>query len=216
MVLSKEDRVALLAKAREAKARKKAVIKEETDEVEDDFEPETKPTINLNLPDPEPEPPTPKKKTGRKPVAPQPVKPVVVAVAEEEEEEEPVIPKKKQLPLKWLKNPKPPEKVCCDKKLTKEEPLIKDEEPQVVPDKHIVVPSKSIIKKPKAPRASTRTLELVAEPKAIEEVLEEVKNNDVKYQPIKKASPAPPPPTLPALQPITIRHIDPPLRLFDY
>lgn len=211
MVLSKEDRIALLAKAREAKARKKTVIKEET---EDDLEPEPEPAINLNLPDPEPEPPTPKKKTGRKPVE-LPVKPVVIQI---EEEEELPVPKKRALPAKWLKTPKPTDKVCCNEPLTKEEPLIKDKDdvPQVVPDKQIVMPSKSAIKKPKAIRASTRTLELLVEPKPIEEILEEVKNNDEKYRPQRRLPSAPPlvPPT--PRQPISIKHIDPPLQLFSY
>jgi hypothetical protein len=207
MVLSKEDRVALLAKAREAKARKKTVIKEE---VEDEPEPEPEPAINLNLPDPEPEPPTPKKKTGRKPVE-LPVKPVVIHI----EEEEP--PKKKAIPNpKWLKQPKTEvEKVCCKEPLTKEEPVIKDDEPISV--KQTVVPSKSIIKKPKTIRASTRTLEIVAEPKPLEEVFEEVKNNEVKYLPVKRPVIATPPKVLPAIsQPISIRYADPPLQLFSY
>jgi hypothetical protein len=208
MVLTKEDRVALLAKAREAKARKKAVIKEETEEDADEGE-ET-PIVNVEAP--VSQPPTPKVKPNKRKndIVPLPVKPVVIQEPDEEEE---VIPKKKTLPVKWLKNPKPTEKVCCKEPLTKEEPLIKDEEPLVVPEKHIVVPSKSTIKKPKAIRASTRTLDMVVEPKPIEEVLEEVKNNDEKYRPQRRL-PSLVPPT--PQQPISIKYIDPPLRLFDY
>jgi hypothetical protein len=204
MVLSKEDRIALLAKAREAKAKKRVVpVKEESEDEE-----EEKPVINVPMPEPEPEPPTPKKKTGRKPkeVVPLPVPVEVIQI-----EEEPPPPKKKALPAKWLKNPKTePEKVCCDKKLTKEEPLITDEKPQVVAET-IVVPPQKEIKKVRKVRASTplRTLELT-EPTPIEEVLEDVKNNNQKYLP--KIRQAPPPQSAP----ISIRHQDPPLRIFDY
>lgn len=213
MVLTKEDRIALLAKAREAKARKKAVIKEETEADVDEVEGEGTPIVNVEQP--VSQPPTPKVKPNKRKndIVPLPVKPVVIQEPDEEEDEEPIPAPKKKLPVKWLKTPKPPAKVCCNEPLTKEEPLIKDaEDAPIVAEKHIVVPSKSTIKKPKAVRASTRTLDIVAEPKAIEEVLEEVKNNDVKYQPIKRTPPAPPPP----LQPISIKYIDPPLRLFDY
>jgi len=205
MVLSKEDRIALLAKAREAKAKKRspAFIKEE--ETEDDEE-ET-PVVNVPLPTPEIEPPTPKKKTGRKPkeVVPLPVPVEVIQI------EEPLpVPKKRVVPNpKWLKQKTEPEKVCCDKKLTKEEPLI-DDKPQIVAET-IVVPPEKEIKKVRKVRASTpvKTLDLT-EPTPIEEVLEDVKNNNKKYLP-KIVRHAPPPSA-----PISIRHQEPPLQLFSY
>jgi hypothetical protein len=205
MVLSKEDRIALLAKAREAKAKKRspAFIKEE--ETEDDEEE----TPVVNVPMPEPEPPTPKKKTGRKAKEVVPL-PVPVEVIQIEEEPLPV-PKKRVVPNpKWLKQPKTePEKVCCDKKLTKEEPLIEDK-PQVVAET-IVVPPQKEIKKVRKVRASTptRTLELTP-PRDIVDVIEELKVDNTKYLP-KIVKQAPPPSA-----PISIRHQDIPLRLFDY
>ena len=217
MVLTKEDRIALLAKAREAKARKKAVIKEETEADVDEVEGEGTPIVNVEQP--VSQPPTPKVKPNKRKndIVPLPVKPVVIQEPDEEEDEEPIPAPKKKLPAKWLKIPKPPAKVCCNEPLTKEEPLIKDaedaEDAPIVAEKHIVVPSKSTIKKPKAIRASTRTLDMVVEPKPIEEVLEEVKNNEEKYRPQRRLpSLVPPTPT----QPISIKYIDPPLRLFDY
>ena len=205
MVLSKEDRIALLAKAREAKAKKRVSAKDETEA--DEAEEET-PVVNVPMPEPEPEPPTPKKKTGRKPKEVVPL-PVPVEVIQIEEEPLPV-PKKKALPAKWLKNPKTEvEKVCCDAKLTKETPVI-DDKPQVVVDSIVIPPKKEIVKK-RTPRASapTRTLELT-EPTPIEEVLEDVKNNNQKYLP--KVRQAQPPPSAP----ISIRYQDIPLKLFDY
>ena len=203
MVLTKEDRIALLAKAREAKAKKRVVpVKEEETEDEEDETPV------VNVPMPEPEPPTPKKKTGRKPKEVVPL-PVPVEVIQIEEEPLPV-PKKKVVPNpKWLKNPKTEvEKVCCDAKLTKETPVI-DDKPQVVAETIVIPPKKEIVKK-RTPRASapTRTLELT-EPTPIEEVLEDVKNNNQKYLP--KVRQAPPP-----TAPISIRYQDIPLKLFDY
>jgi len=204
MVLSKEDRIALLAKAREAKAKKRVSTKDETEADEAEEE-----TPVINVPMPEPEPPVPKKKTGRKPKEVVEL-PVPVEVVQIEEEPLPV-PKKRVVPNpKWLKTPKTePEKVCCDKKLTKEEPLIEDK-PQVVAEKIVIPPKKEIVKK-RTPRASTpaRTLELT-EPAPIEEVLEDVRNNNQKYLP--KVRQAPPPPSAP----ISIRHQDIPIRIFDY
>jgi hypothetical protein len=202
MVLSKEDRIALLAKAREAKAKKRVSVKEE--ETEDEEE-----TPVVNVPMPEPEPPTPKKKTGRKAkeVVPLPVPVEVIQI-----EEEPLqVSKKRVVPNpKWLKHPKTePEKVCCDKKLTKEEPVIEDK-PQVVAET-IVVPPQKEIKKVRKVRASTptRTLELTP-PRDIVDVIEELKEDNTKYLP--KVRQAQPPPSAP----ISIRHQDIPLRLFDY
>jgi hypothetical protein len=205
MVLSKEDRIALLAKAREAKAKKRVSTKDET---EDEAE-EEKPVINVPMP--EPEPPVPKKKTGRKPKEVVEL-PVPVEVVQIEEEPLPV-PKKRVVPNpKWLKQPKTePEKVCCDKKLTKEEPLIEDK-PQVVADSIVIPPKKELVKK-RTPRASApaRTLELTP-PRDIVEVIDELQEDNLKYRPPQKRQQAPPPQTAP----ISIRHQDIPIRIFDY
>jgi hypothetical protein len=204
MVLSKEERVQLLAKARQAKASKRVAVKQEVSEVSEADEEEEQPVINVPIPEPEPEPPKVKKTRKKQEVVPLPVPVEVIQV-----EEEPLpVPKKKSLPVKWLKNPKQEvEKVCCDAKLTKEAPLIEDK-PQVVAES-IVVPPQKEIKKVRKVRASSRTLEIVAEPTPIEEVLEEVKNNNTKYLPKVKQTPPP-------SAPISIRHQDIPLRLFDY
>ncbi len=195
MVLTQEQRVELLAKARLAKANKKLA---------------DAPVINVELPVEQPA--TPKVKSNRKKqeVIPLPVIPVVIQEEESEEEviEVPIpVPKKKGLPKKWLK-PTTPVRVCCDEKLSKEQPLI-DDAPEVVAET-IVIPAKKEIKKARVPRASvpTRTLELT-EPTPIEEVLEDVKNNNLKYLP--KIKQAPPPSA-----PIQIKYQDPPLQLFSY
>jgi hypothetical protein len=204
MTLTKEERVELLARARLAKASKRSV-KEIKEESEDSEEEQT--VVSVELPPPPPEAPTPKKKTGRKPkeIVTLPVPVEIVHI------EEPLpVPKKRVVPNpKWLKNPKTEvEKVVCDAKLTKEEPLIEDK-PQVVAET-IVVPPQKEIKKVRKVRASTpaKTLDLT-EPTPIEEVLEDVKNNNQKY--IPKVRQAPPPSA-----PISIRHQDPPLQLFSY
>lgn len=200
MVLSKEERVQLLAKARQAKASKRVAVKEEVEEEEEEA-----PVINVPIPDPEPEPPKVKKTRKKQEVVPLPVPVEVIQV-----EEEPLpVPKKKSLPVKWLKNPKTePEKVCCDAKLTKEAPLIEDK-PQVVAES-IVVPPQKEIKKVRKVRASTpaKTLDL-SPPRDIEEVIEELKVDNTRFLP--KVRQAPPPSA-----PISIRHQDIPLRLFDY
>lgn len=202
MVLTKEDRIELLKKARQAKASKRASAKEDEEE-----------TPVVNVPEPEPEPPTPKVKKTRKPKElPVPVEEVVEVV-----EEEPLpVPKKKavaSLPSKWLKNPKTePEKVCCNAKLTKEEPLITDDKPQVVADKIVIPPKKELVKK-RTPRASTpsRKLEL-SPPRDIVEVIEELQQDNTKYRPPQKRQQAPPPQSAP----ISIVRAEPALRLFDY
>jgi hypothetical protein len=196
MVLTKEQRIELLAKARAAKQAKN---KKET------------PVVVVEPPPPEP--PTPKPKSNKK-TAPIPL-PVPVEVVEEsdEEVEEPVVVKpKKRLPTKWLKKQEEPAKVCCNEPLTKEEPLITDDKPEkkVLAEKNIVIPTEKELKKPRKPRASVRTLEIVAEPTPIEAVLEEVKNNDVKYRPVPKTKqPAPVPE-------VVIKHNPLGFTLFDY
>lgn len=194
MVLTTEQRVELLAKARAAKANKKLA------------------EVNVDPPVEQPETPKVKKSRKKNEVVPLP-EPVQV-IQESDPEEEVVAapapaPKKKALPVKWLKAAPEPQK-CCDEKVSKEKFVI-DDEPQVV-EEHIVVPAKSAIKKPRAPRASTRTLEIITEPKPIEEVLEEVKNNDMKYRPPQKRQVSAPPPSAP----ISISYKDPPLQLFSY
>jgi len=199
MVLTQEQRIELLARARAAKANKKL---------------EATPVVNVEPP--VEQPPTPKVKKSRKKNEVVPLPEPVQVIQESEEEDEPEseslpepvpVPKKKALPVKWLK--KPPEvQKCCDEKVSKEEPLISDEKPEVV--KHIVIPATKEVKKARVPRASSRTLEIVAEPKAIEDVLDEVKNNDMKYRPQQKKQ-APPPSA-----PIQIIKTEVGLRLFDY
>lgn len=202
MVLTTEQRVELMAKARLAKANKKL----------------TQETPVVNVEPPVEQPPTPKVKKTRKKneiaPLPEPVQLIQESESEEEVEPEPVVlpviaPKKsKTLPVKWLKKTQEPQK-CCEEKVCKEEPLLSDEKPQIV--KHIVIPPMKELKKQRQPRASSRTLEIVAEPKAIEEVLDEVKNNDMKYRATKKVAPAPV-----ASAPINIKYVDPPLQLFSY
>jgi hypothetical protein len=192
MPLTKEERIELMARARAAKANKKEVIKEEAE--------------------PEPEPvKEPVKKTRQK-KAEIPLPLPVEVIQEADPEPVAVAPKKKALPVKWLKNPKEPVKVCCDEKVSKEEYLIDDDKPQAVAES-IFVPSKKEIKKPRAIRSSTpvRTLNIV-EPEPIEEVLEDIKNNNTKYLPkVRQATPAPA-----AATPVSIKRLDEPLRLFSY
>ena len=200
MVLTQDQRIELLARAREAKKAKQQASKEEA-------------SVKVELP--VEEPPTPKPKTAKasrkkNEIAPLPAPVQVIQESESEEEViEVPMPKKRTVPNpKWLKNPKmEPEKVCCNEKLTKESPVI-DDKPEVVADK-IVIPSKSTIKKPRVPRASTKTLELDVVPKEIEEVFDDIKENNKKYLPkVRQATPAP--------APISIRHHDPPLQIFSY
>lgn len=204
MVLTQEQRVELLARARAAKANKKLSQAEEATPV-------------VNVEPPVEQPPTPKVKKSRKKqeIIPLPEPVQVIQESEEDEPEpepEPVpvpVPKKKALPKKWLKPNTEPVKVCCEEKVSKEEPLITDEKPQIV--KHIVIPATKEVKKARVPRASTRTLEILAEPRPIEDIFEEVKNNDMKYRPQKKQAPPPTPSA-----PIQIIKTEGGLRLFDY
>lgn len=196
MPLTQDQRIELLARAREAKKVKQQASKEDA-------------SVKVELP--VEEPPSPKPKKGRKKTEtvalPEPVQVIQESESEEEVIEVP-IPKKRTVPNpKWLKNPKSqPEKVCCDEKLTKESPVI-DDKPQVVADK-IVIPSKTTIKKPRAPRASTKTLDL-GDLTPIEDVFEDIKNNNQKYLPkVRQATPAP--------APISISRHDPPLQIFNY
>lgn len=201
MVLTKEDRIELLKKAREAKANKRAIKEETEDEV----------IVNVEPPVVQPETPKVKKTRKKNDIAPLPVPVQVVQESESEEEaiEVPIpAPKKKSLPAKWLKKTPEPQK-CCDEKVCKEEPII-DDKPQVV-EERIVIPSKSTIKKPKAPRASTRTLTIPPEPEPITELIKDLEQADMKYRPKQvRQSSAPP------SAPIIIKHQDPPLKLFQY
>jgi hypothetical protein len=209
MVLTKEQRIELLAKARLAKANKRTSIKEEPDEVDE----EDRPVVNVEPPQPEPPPPKVKKTRKKNEIAPLPVPVEVIQI-----EEEPVVVPKKKLPTtKWLKNPKTePERVCCNEKVSKEEYLIDDEKPQVI--KEIVIPAKKEIKKPRVPRASSKTLDLV-EPPPIEEFLQDMSNDAMKYRPPQRRQPTPqmqlPPVSAPSA-PIQIKRVEPALKLFDY
>jgi hypothetical protein len=122
----------------------------------------------------------------------------------EEAFEEPVKPvKTKALPPKWLKNPEKPKKVKDDGVMTKEQPLIEDEpEPEPVKAKKVA--------KPRKVKESVKTLEIIAEPKAIEEVMDEVVNNDTKYKPKPKATPKP------KANPVSITKCATGICLFDY
>lgn len=202
MVLTQDQRIELMAKARAAKANKKLTE-----------------TPVVNVEPPVEQPPTPKVKNSRKKneVVPLPEPVQVIQESESEAEAEEVIevpvpvPKKKALPKKWLKPNTDPVKVCCNEPLTKEEPLITDEKPQAV--KHIVIPPMKELKKQRQPRASARTLEILAEPTPIDEVMEDVLNNDIKYRTKpKKVAPAP----VPAPAPVVIKHSEIPFKIFDY
>lgn len=200
MPLTKEDRIELLARARQAKANKKL-----SQPVEEE------PVVE------EAPPPKVKKTRSKKEVLlPEPVQ----LIQEEESEEEEVVevpipaPKKKATPNKFLKLPKIEPQKCCDERVSHEQPLITDETPQIL-DKNIVIPSKKQLTKPRQPRTSipVRTLDIAEKPKAIEEVMEEVVNNDKKYRPPQQRQ-AQQPPTPSA--PINIIRKEPALRLFDY
>lgn len=203
MPLTTEERIELMKRARLAKANKKLA---------------DVPVVNVEPP--VEQPPTPKVKKSRKKneIAPLP-EPVQIIQEDESEEEAEVevievpipAPKKKAPPNKFLKLPKIEPQKCCDEKVSREEPLITDDKPQIL-DNNIVIPPKKEIKKPRQPRASSRTLDIVAEPKAIEEVMEEVKNNDMKYRAQQKQVQQPPTPSAP----IQIIRREPALRLFDY
>jgi hypothetical protein len=123
-----------------------------------------------------------------------------------EEAEEPAKPvKTKTLPPKWLKNPEKVKKVKDDGVMTKEAYLIEDEpEPEPEP-----VKAKKVAK-PRKVKESVKTLEIIAEPKAIEEVMEEVVNNDTKYKPKVKATPKP------KANPVSITKCATGICLFDY
>lgn len=204
MVLTTEQRIELLAKARAAKANKKLALQEAVET----------PAVNVEPPVEQPATPKVKKSRKKNEIAPLPEPVQVIQESESEEEAEEVIevpvpvPKKKALPKKWLKPNTEPVRVCCEEKVSKEEPLISDEKPQIV--KHVVIPPMKELKKQRQPRASTRTLEIVAEPTPIDVVLDDVKNNDMKYRPQKQVRQAPAP------APVVIKHSELPFKLFDY
>ena len=196
MVLTTDERVELMRRARQAKANKRL-----TEE----------PVVNIEPP--VEQPPTPKVKKSRKKNEIAPL-PVPVQLIEEDDEEEEVVkvppPKKKISVSKFFKLPKIEPQKCCDEKVSHEEPLITDDEPQVV-DKTIIIPSKKQIAKPRQPRASTpsRTLD-ITEPAPISELINELEKADIKYH----SKQVKPPPTPSA--PIKITYKDPPLQLFHY
>ena len=205
MPLTKEDRIELLARARQAKANKKLA----QDEIVVNVEPQVE------------QPPTPKVKKSRKKNEIAPL-PEPVQLIEEDDEEEDVIevpvpvPKKKAVPNKFLKLPKIEPQKCCTEIVSHEEPLITDDKPQVI-DKNIIIPSKKQIVNPRRPRASTpsRTLDIVENPREIDEVMEDIVNNDMKYRAPQKQVKQVPTPSTPSA-PIQIIRKEPALRLFDY
>ena len=177
MPLSYEQRVELLAKAREAKKAKQLAGKS----------------------------------------APTPAIPVVVDsdTSSEEIEEPTKFPKSKIPNPKWLKNPEQQKKVKVEGKITKESYVI-DDDPEIkslfskqsassTPEpKPVVKP-----KKPKKVKEAVKTLDIVVEPKEIEQVMQEVVANDTKYKPKVKA-----PPKKPA--PVVISRPVSSINLFDY
>jgi hypothetical protein len=133
------------------------------------------------------------------------------AVPVNEDIEEIVEPEKtvktKKLPIKWLRNPEKPKKVNDDGVMTKEQPLIEDEpepEPEPVKVKKVT--------KPRQPKEPVKTLEIIAEPKPIEQVMDEVVNNDTKY----KAKPKPKATPKPKANPVSITNCATGICLFDY
>jgi hypothetical protein len=137
-------------------------------------------------------------------------------------EEEPVkFPKTRVIPNpKWLKAKEPVKKVKDDGIMTKEIPVIDDEttdEPKPVksvktkkvetpePDRGQTPEPKK--RAPRKPKEAVRTLEIPAEPRAIDEVMDDIVKNDVKY----KAKPKPKP-----SNPITISKPQTTMNLFDY
>ena len=178
MPLSYEQRVELLAKAREAKKAKQLAGKS----------------------------------------APTPAIPVVVDsdTSSEEIEEPTKFPKSKIPNPKWLKNPETQKKVKVEGKMTKEEHIIDDDTevkslfskqsasstPELGP---VVKPTK-----PKKVKEPVKTLDIVVEPKEIEQVMQEVVANDTKYKPKVKV-PAPK-----KQQQIVISKPTSGINLFDY
>ena len=202
MVLTKEQRLELLVKARAAKANKK--LAQET------------PDVKIELP--EEQPPTPKVKKTRSKKDAIPLPEPVQVIEEDESEEEvveaptpaPKTSKAKATPNKFSKLPKIDPPKCCDEKVCHEQPLITDERPQVV-DKNIVIPAKKQISKPRQVRASTpsRTL-TITDPAPISELIQDLEDVENRYRPKQvKQPPAP-------YAPIQITRKEPPLRLFDY
>jgi hypothetical protein len=198
MPLSKEDRIELLARARQAKANKKQALEQEP--------------VVVNVEMPAEQPPTPKVKNTRKKneiaPLPEPVKVILESESDSGESIEVPIPKKKALPSKWLKLPKVEQQKYSDEKVSKEQYAIDDDKPQNVDN--IVVPAKKEVKKARAPRASapSRTLTITAEPAPIKELFQDLEQTDMKYRPkqVKQAPSAP----------ISIKRQDPPLQLFHY
>lgn len=129
-------------------------------------------------------------------------------------------PKVKAPNPKWLRVPEKPKKVDMSEKVSKEDYVIDDE-----PVKAKAVRAKKAVAKPPSPepepipepkkRATRKAKEPVktldiSEPRAIEEVMEEVVNNDEKYKPKPRAK------SVPKSNPITITKSDSPFSLFDY
>jgi hypothetical protein len=77
-----------------------------------------------------------------------------------------------------IKKADPPKYIKDDAKMTKEEYLINDPEPEPEPEP---VKTKKVAK-PRKVKDPVKTLDLIVEPKPIEQVMEEVVNNDNKYK----------------------------------
>ena len=150
--------------------------------------------------------------------APTPATPAVIdSDTSSEEIEEPVkFPKSKIPNPKWLKNPEQQKKVKVEGKMTKEEHII-DDDPEIkslfskqsassTPEPGPIVK----VKKPKKVKEPVKTLDIVVEPKEIEQVMQEVVANDTKYKPKVKV----PAPKKPA--PVVISRPVSSINLFDY
>jgi hypothetical protein len=109
-------------------------------------------------------------------------------------------PKSRTPNPRWLKKEEPPKRVKDDARLSKEEPVITDREPTPIPKKRA----------PRKTKEPVNTLD-ITEPRPIQEVMEEVVNNDVKYKPKPKATPKPK-----ASKPISITKCPQGICLFDY
>jgi hypothetical protein len=184
MPLTYDQRVELLAKAREAKKQKMLASKSEPKEIVNEDSDSSSDEDNQEVNN-------------------TPVK----------------FPKNKIPNPRWLKNPEKQKKIKDDGAMTKEEYLIDDEVKPVKsvrakkvadpePDREPTPePKKRAPPKKKEP---IRSLDIIAEPKPIEQVMDEVVNNDVKYKARAKA------PAKPKNNAVTITKPQMPFTLFDY
>ena len=181
MPLSYEDRIELLKKAREAKKAKQMAAKVTPSQpVNEDSESSS----DVEEPKIKTKPKIPNPKWLKAPEPVKKVKDVEILSKEEYDDDKPVKPVKSVRARKIVKPPTP-------------EP---EPEPEPEPKKRA----------PRKVREPVRTLDVIVEPKPIEEVMEEVVNNDVKYKPKPRVK------SVPKSNSITITKSDIPFSLFDY